>query len=739
MTDDNHRPRESLELEEGTSQDQVKKKDYPLKNGERTQNRGDVDGQEDQETTDDDTVLNRLIENFVNTTTAHGIPNIYRSKSTVQRAFWTLAVLICLSAFILEGTRLIRTFLSYPYSTRNDIVSMSELEFPAVSICNVNMMRRSMLANTRFAHIVLLDNDGISDTHAETQETDDETTGDYAWWFDDNFYDELEANSDHHDDEERAANGNTRNNTVTPQMSVKASNNRTDNETGSNGTRHDLVDPDDDGIISETDDDSDNETGDGAIEDGLVDSDDEELKNDRGQTRGEEVGGGVTVNDDEDDENIDEADTHDSEHGHEEQTIEDLSNMSPEELAADDHDFAFYDYNWRNIHGDTDWTHLLQQARFPDNSDVRDLLQPTLDELRLFGHQPEDFILQCNFDRRPCSYRNFTVFQHGDYGNCFTFNGRSVHDQSQQTAMTGRTGAQYGLHLTLFVEQPEYVGLFSTESGVKVSIHPPTEQPFPEDEGLTASTGEMTTISLRQILIDRLGEKYNVPCTYTGEDTNFSSDRFSYTIASCMKMCLQEFLFKVCGCVTNIRLKNGTHCSTLDPAQARCRQLVEHLYHSSSMKCRCPIPCRELSYSRSISSSLWPSKRFEGHLKEQLVKVNNKTEKILMNSERTRQNVVNLIVYFEQLNYEHNQQFPSYTLESLFGDLGGIAGLFIGVSFMSIGEVFIFILEVGGVLSERLRRESRRAVEMRFHQQQQQPQQQQPQQTQQEDEKDRDA
>ncbi|XP_071508946.1 uncharacterized protein [Diadema antillarum] len=699
MTDDNHRPRESLELEEGTSQDQVQGKDSPLKNGERTQNSGDVEAPEDRDTTDEATVLNRLIENFVNTTTAHGIPNIYRSKSTMQRAFWTLAVLVCLSAFVLEGTRLIKTFLSYPYSTRNDIVSMSELEFPAVSICNVNMMRRSMLANTRFAHIVLLDNDGISDTHAETQETG--------------------------------------NNTVTPQMSAEASNNRTDSETGSNGTR-DLVGPGDDDIMSETDGDSDNETGDslndGAGGDGLEDS--EELEQNRGQSRDEEIGGGVMANDDEDDGNIDEAeeDTHDSAHGHEEQTIEDLSNMSPEELAADDHDFAFYDYNWRNIHGENDWAHLLQQAHFPDNSDVRDLLQPTLEELRLFGHQPEDFILQCNFDRRQCSYRNFTVFQHGDYGNCFTFNGLSVHEQSHQAVMTGKTGAQYGLHLTLFVEQPEYVGLFSTESGVKVSIHPPTEQPFPEDEGLTASTGEMTTISLRQILIDRLGEKYNVPCTYTGEDTNFSSDRFSYTMASCMKMCLQEFLFKVCGCVTNIRLKNGTQCSTLDPAQARCRQLVEHLYHSSSIKCRCPIPCRELSYSRSISSSLWPSKRFEGHLKEQLVKINNKTGKILINSERTRQNVVNLIVYFEQLNYEHNQQFPSYTLESLFGDLGGIAGLFIGVSFMSIGEVFIFILEVGGVLSERLRRESRRAVELRFHRQQQPPQQ-----PQQEDGKNRDA
>ena len=56
-----------------------------------------------------------------------------------------------------------------------------------------------------------------------------------------------------------------------------------------------------------------------------------------------------------------------------------------------------------------------------------------------------------------------------------------------------------GLQLTLFVEQPENIGLLAAESGVKVSIHSPTEQPFPEDDGLTASTGQKTTIGLRKV------------------------------------------------------------------------------------------------------------------------------------------------------------------------------------------------------------------------------------------------
>ena len=66
-----------------------------------------------------------------------------------------------------------------------------------------------------------------------------------------------------------------------------------------------------------------------------------------------------------------------------------------------------------------------------------------------------------------------------------------------------------GLHLTLFTEQPEYVGLFAQEAGVRVAIHPPNVFPFPEDDGAVASTGQATDIGMRQVCIEkrkRIGE-----------------------------------------------------------------------------------------------------------------------------------------------------------------------------------------------------------------------------------------
>eukprot|EP00057_Strongylocentrotus_purpuratus_P009918 XP_011664392.1 PREDICTED: uncharacterized protein LOC105438368 [Strongylocentrotus purpuratus] len=80
------------------------------------------------------------------------------------------------------------------------------------------------------------------------------------------------------------------------------------------------------------------------------------------------------------------------------------------------------------------------------------------------------------------------------------------------------------------------------------------------------------------------------------------------------------------------------------------------------------------------------------HLAKQLVSINSKIERIIADVEKTRQNVVNLVVFFEQLNYELNQQLAVYTVESLLGSVGGLLGLYLGLSFMSIGEIIVLLL-----------------------------------------------
>ncbi len=69
-------------------------------------------------------------------------------------------------------------YFSYPYTTNIDVISKRKVDFPAVTVCNMNPLRRSELVGTRLQGIVEVDGGFNVD-------------GDDAWFWDfsSEFYD----------------------------------------------------------------------------------------------------------------------------------------------------------------------------------------------------------------------------------------------------------------------------------------------------------------------------------------------------------------------------------------------------------------------------------------------------------------------------------------------------------------------------------------------------------------------
>ena len=83
-----------------------------------------------------------------------------------------------------------------------------------------------------------------------------------------------------------------------------------------------------------------------------------------------------------------------------------------------------------------------------DYSDISDISTASKEEIDELGHQKEDFVLQCTFDKRRCKLRELHKFQNSKFGNCYTFNpGMGIQDEIS----TMKSGARYGLKMTLFV------------------------------------------------------------------------------------------------------------------------------------------------------------------------------------------------------------------------------------------------------------------------------------------------
>ncbi|XP_070566204.1 acid-sensing ion channel 2-like [Ptychodera flava] len=313
------------------------------------------------------------------------------------------------------------------------------------------------------------------------------------------------------------------------------------------------------------------------------------------------------------------------------------------------------------------------------------------------GHQNEDFILQCTFDQTKCHYEDFEVIQDDKYGNCFTWN---HHSRNMSLRSTG-PGSTHGLKLTLFTEQSEYISIYGQDSGVRVSIHEMGTTPFPEDDGFTVAPGKATGVGLKQLIINREDPPHGECSNSTSFESMYGD---GYSVAACRKQCLQDYMERECGCVDTIMISDVPRCRILNQTQEICRQLMYYMLQNNMLECECALPCSEIIYLKTISQSLWPSVTYLYHLLKTIHSINDKTKDI-NDFEQAQSNLVRLEVYFEEMTYETMSETPKYEgVYNLLAEIGGVIGIYVGLSFITVVEFVEFFVAVVRYLFRRIKR-----------------------------------
>ncbi|XP_071837720.1 epithelial sodium channel subunit alpha-like [Apostichopus japonicus] len=323
---------------------------------------------------------------------------------------------------------------------------------------------------------------------------------------------------------------------------------------------------------------------------------------------------------------------------------------------------------------------------------------PANQELTDMGHRAEDLILECKFNNRKCDHTYFSRIQNQEYGNCYTFNGDEVGTSFQRIS---KAGSKFGLHLILFVETSEYLGALTEEVGVRIMTHQGDIMPTPEDVGLSITPGYSTNIAIRQIEIKRLPYPHG-DCT-NGENKNYlMNNRYNYSILSCQKKCFLDKMARECNCVMN-SYDDYEGIPMCDRTHRICRQGIEKWFYTDIEQCDCPAPCREFVYNTQMTFSLWPDARYYHYLKQDLLRTKNDiVYKTIEDVRAARDNLVKVKVYFQELNYELVEQVPANTVESVLGTTGGLLGLFIGFSLITVVESFILLYDVISLICKRM-------------------------------------
>ena len=186
-------------------------------------------------------------------------------------------------------------------------------------------------------------------------------------------------------------------------------------------------------------------------------------------------------------------------------------------------------------------------------------------------------------------------------------------------------------------------------------------------------------ITVEKEVIKRLPSPYKSNCS--SEKTLFSD---TYTASSCEEECLFHKVYKTCGDVPDVWKKYLRKPAQPDhrqgfPNQVSCisKILDQATNGFVSLDCYCPAACNEVSYKTDV-------KRLES-------------------TDESEWDWEIAVMYSSTRRVTSIKQVPDYTLEDFLGAMGGMVGLCVGASILSVIELIVYsILSIMNKLVKRI-------------------------------------
>ena len=170
----------------------------------------------------------------------------------------------------------------------------------------------------------------------------------------------------------------------------------------------------------------------------------------------------------------------------------------------------------------------------------------------------------------------------------------------------------------------------------------------------------------------------------------------------CYDLCQTKLILDQCECINLDRyafFSNSKLCSSNDPClQDLNRKFLSHDFIISSCLQLCPLQCNRTIYKTTISSSLLLKDAYiskvNGSISLREDFLNRASSSSSSSSYDSHSSIVKVYVFYETLTYvESNERAQSTSILTLASTIGGIMSLFLGVSVLSLFEVFDVFLE----------------------------------------------
>ncbi|CAF1103688.1 unnamed protein product [Brachionus calyciflorus] len=309
-------------------------------------------------------------------------------------------------------------------------------------------------------------------------------------------------------------------------------------------------------------------------------------------------------------------------------------------------------------------------------------LKLNISEIKSLGDSLDKLIYETCLDNREFVMNNesFTYFFHLYFGNCYTFNPGHFENGTKAVPFKSyTTGFRAGL--TMKLNTTDSLGLLND---AVVLIHEFQTSPNLADP-LFIKPNLTTNIALKRTFSTQLPKPYSNCDSNTDDPKKFNSDlykeihdsSYKYSQKLCQDLCFHKLLIQNCSCYTyeDGRFMEGEPCLTESGSECNydfSPYFVDMDFLNKICLPKCPLECNTKCFNKLITSTR-KNKEFE---------------------------LIELKIYFEDNVITEIVENEVMDIFTLISNIGGTAGLFLGVSFLSFAEILAICIRVLLILNE---------------------------------------
>lgn len=237
-------------------------------------------------------------------------------------------------------------------------------------------------------------------------------------------------------------------------------------------------------------------------------------------------------------------------------------------------------------------------------------------------------------------------------------------------------------------------------------MHNPSIEPSTTNDGILISTGSETSVNINQVNIQKMSYPYSNCIKNLTSKNELDTDLYKKTVGKnrlysrkfCIWYCYQKYIFENCQCFD---IQFSSYDDTMPCRTDKLNCIFEYFskfYTNKISECfkECPDECELIKFDLTTSVSSYPSKFYaELMLEKQKIYSGKQGFSSLKHIKET---ALAIDVNFGDISYLSIEDIPSKSFDQLLSEIGGILGLCMGCSLLSLVEIVELIIEIAIVI-----------------------------------------